>query len=322
MFSPRRTILDKIMVDAARAAGAQVREDFHVDEILVEGGRAVGVRGATAGGPEVVERARLVIGADGKHSIVARTMHARAYEQIPPRSMACYTYWAGVEVSGGEMYSLPRRSVGAWPTNEGLVMTYICWPIEEFETFRHDVEGNALATLDLAGDLGKRVREGTRAERFRTTPDTPNRFHHPYGPGWALVGDAGLVLDPITGQGISHAFRDAELLAGAVADGLGGRRPLEAALAGYVKARDDDTMPMYRFTTDLASFQAPRPEEQALFAALARKPAEAQRFIGVLGGAIPLAEYMTPKNMMRVLGAAGMARMVWQRMRGAGAAAG
>jgi 2-polyprenyl-6-methoxyphenol hydroxylase-like FAD-dependent oxidoreductase len=107
----------------------------------------------------------------------------------------------------------------------------------------------------------------------------------PYGPGWALVGDAGLVMDPITGQGIGDALRDAELLAEAVSAGLGGRRPLEAALAGYERARDRAVLPMYEFTGELASFAPLRAEQQALFAAGAGRQAEIDRFLGVLTGA-------------------------------------
>jgi hypothetical protein len=124
-------------------------------------------------------------------------------------------------------------------------MTYLAWPAARFDEFRRDVEGNFLRTLDTVG-LGERIRAGRRAERFRGTPDLPSYLRQPYGPGWALVGDAGLLMDPVTGQGISHAFRDAELLADAVADGLGGIRPLAEALRGYHRARD---VPPGRCTT-------------------------------------------------------------------------
>jgi 2-polyprenyl-6-methoxyphenol hydroxylase-like FAD-dependent oxidoreductase len=123
----------------------------------------------------------------------------------------------------------------------------------------------------------------------------------------ALVGDAGLVMDPITGQGIGDALRDAELLAGAVEAGLGGRQPLQAALAGYERARDRAAMPMYEFTTELASFAPPRAEQQALFAALAGRPAEIDRFLGVITGAVPLAEYLSLRNLLRLLGVRAMA---------------
>ena len=234
MCSPRRTLLDRVLVDAARAAGAEVRENFAVEEILGDG-QVTGIRGQEKGAPAVTEQARLVIGADGKHSLVAKAVDARAYRTRPPRSMAFYTYWAdvpardGSPAGTGEIYGRPGCAVGAWPTNDGLLMTYLAWPAARFDEFRRDVEGNFLRTLDTVG-LGERIRAGRRAERFRGTPDLPSYLRQPYGPGWALVGDAGLLMDPVTGQGISHAFRDAELLADAVADGLGGIRPLAEAL--------------------------------------------------------------------------------------------
>jgi 2-polyprenyl-6-methoxyphenol hydroxylase-like FAD-dependent oxidoreductase len=315
LFSPRRTVLDAILVDAAREAGAEVRERWTVDEIVRDGDAVTGVRGRSGTGTAVTERARLVVGADGKHSTVAAAVGAAVRKETAPRSVAAYTYWSGVELTGGEMYSRPCRAVGAWPTNDGLVLTYVAWPAAEFDDFRRDVEGNVVKTLDLAGDLGTRVRAGTRAERVRTTPDVPNAVRQAYGPGWALVGDAGVVMDPITGQGISHALCQAEWLADAVEAGLSGRLPLYKALAGYQKERDRQTRAMYDFTVQLASFQPPRPEEELLFAALAQRPAEVERFFGVLAGAVPMREYFAPGNLLRLVGARGLARMMVGRMR-------
>ena len=95
MCSPRRTLLDRVLVDAARAAGAEVRENFAVDEILGDG-QVTGIRGREKGAPAITEQARLVIGADGKHSLVAQAVGVGAYRTAPPRSIAFYTYWAGV----------------------------------------------------------------------------------------------------------------------------------------------------------------------------------------------------------------------------------
>jgi flavin-dependent dehydrogenase len=314
LYSPRRTVLDALLVDAAREAGAEVREGFHVDEVLVADGRAVGVRGHTTHGQPVTETARVVVGADGKHSLVARAMSARTGREVPARTVACYAYWADVPAAGGEIYSRRRRAVGAWPTNDGLLLTYVAWPVDELDAFRRDIEGNLLATLDQAGDLGERVRAGRRVERIRTTPDTPNVVRHPYGPGWVLVGDAGLVLDPITGQGIGNAFRDAELVADAIADGLDGG-DLDARLAGYAKARDAATLPMFEFTVDLAALAPAGVEQQVLFAALAAKPSEVDRFLSVLAGAVPLPEFQAPGNMVRLIGWRGMASIAWAKLR-------
>jgi 2-polyprenyl-6-methoxyphenol hydroxylase-like FAD-dependent oxidoreductase len=137
-------------------------------------------------------------------------------------------------------------------------------------------------------DLGERIVE--RADRFYGTADTGGRFHRPYGPGWALVGDAGLVLDPITGQGISDALRDAELLAEALLAG--------EPLARYQQRRDHATEAMYDFTAKLASFAPPEPEQVALFSAIAGNQPEIDRFLGVLTGSVPMAEYFASFERM------------------------
>jgi len=151
----------------------------------------------------------------------------------------------------------------------------------------------------------------------------PNAYRQPYGPGWALVGDAGLVMDPITGQGIGHALHDAESLAAAVIDGLGGARPLDEALATHHVARDARTRAMYDFTTDLASFR-PKPGGEMLFRSIARSQERIEEFLGVLAGAVPMAEYFTPRNLARIVGPREMAaagvRGVSDGLRGVAAA--
>jgi 2-polyprenyl-6-methoxyphenol hydroxylase-like FAD-dependent oxidoreductase len=301
LYSPRRTVLDKILVDAAREAGAEVRENFIVEQVGLAPGR---VTGREKGGARVTESARLIIGADGKHSLVAQTAGAAVTGAKPVLSMACYSYWEGVPLTGGELCGRDRRALGAWPTNDGLTMVYQAWPIAEFESFRGDVEGNAMRTIDAGGELGERIRAGRRVERFRATPDLPNVVRKPYGPGWALVGDAGLVLDPITGQGIGHAFRDAQLLADAVSSG----RPLHRALARYERVRNRATLPMFDFTAQLAALAPPGPEA-ALFAALAGRQEEIDRFFAMLAGVLPVKRFFSPPNLVRLVGLRGFARL-------------
>ena len=302
VYSPRRTLLDHVLVEAARAAGAEVREKFQVEELVHHGGRVCGIRGRVKGsGALIEERARFVVGADGKHSFVARAVGARTLHATPAQTFASYTYWDGVELGGGELYTLPGVSVGAWPTNGGLTMTFVSRPIAAFAEMRTDIEASLLAGLDRAGDLGQRVRAGRRAERIRATTDTPALIREPHGPGWALVGDAGLVMDPITGQGISHALIESELLAGALADG----RPL----AGYARERDKRIRPMYDFTARLASF-VPDPALPILLAAIAGRQSEIDRFLGVGTGSEPIPEYMSLPNMVRLVGLRGLARVI------------
>lgn len=120
-YCPRRTILDKLLVDAAAEAGAEIREGFAVEEILVEDGRVVGIRGGEPGGATVTERARVVIGADGRHSLVARAVGAAVYHERPAFAYAFYSYWSGLPMDGRmETYIGDRRGFGAIPTHDGL----------------------------------------------------------------------------------------------------------------------------------------------------------------------------------------------------------
>jgi 2-polyprenyl-6-methoxyphenol hydroxylase-like FAD-dependent oxidoreductase len=308
-----------LLVEAAREAGAEVRERFTVDGLVIEDGCVTGIRGREGHGATLAEQATLVVGADGRHSLVAREVAARAYHATVASSVAYYTYWSDVRLDAGEMVARDRRLIGLWPTNDGLVISYVAAPADEFDGFRADPEGSILGALDGARDLGQRVRAGARADRVYGTADLASRFHEAHGPGWALVGDAGVVMDPVTGQGIAHALRDAEWLADAISTGLGGPGPLDAALADHQARRDAALLPMYRFTADLASFAPPSVAQTLLMEALARRPAEVDRFLGVLSGATPIPEYFSPRNLLRLLGMRGMIRAAMGQRREAAA---
>ena len=233
-----------ILVEAAVAAGVELREHFSVEELLTDGDRVTGIRGHAAGGATVTEQARIVIGADGLHSLVARSVAGPRLQRDARAHLRLLHLLGAISPSeGAELYPRPDRMIVAGPTNDGLTLMIVFWPQAEFHAVRADIEGNFLTALDLAPGLAERVRAGKRAERFRGTADLPNLFRQPYGPGWALVGDAGYHKDPITAQGISDAFRDADLLTEAIDAGLSGRQPLAEALAGYQRQRDEAAAP-------------------------------------------------------------------------------
>jgi flavin-dependent dehydrogenase len=300
-YAPRRTVLDDILVKAAVAAGAELREEFAVHEVTTDAGRVDGIRGR-AGATVVTERARIVIGADGMHSVVAREVCAPAYNVKPPLACYYYTYWSGVPLAGAEYYVRPGRTFGAISTNDGLVCVPVAWTREEFPVYRANVEANYLKTLDLAPGLAERVRAGTRVERFYGTADVPNFFRQSHGPGWALVGDAGYHKDPITAQGISDAFLGADLLIEAVDDALSGRRPFDDALAEYQRRRDDAVSSMYDFTCQLAAQEPPPPELQQLFGALRGNERETNRFLGTIAGTVSIPEFFSEENRRRIVG--------------------
>ncbi|MFL5706330.1 MAG: NAD(P)/FAD-dependent oxidoreductase [Ktedonobacteraceae bacterium] len=308
IYAPKRTVLDKILVDAAVEAGAEMRENFTVKEILMEGERVIGIRGSTPSGPMVTEYARLVVGADGMRSLVARSVDAPMYATVQPESCGYYTYWSGVPLKGLEFYTRPQRTVIAFPTNDQHSAIFMEWPNREFHTFRANLEANYLKTIDdIAPDLAERVHAGKLAHRFMGTADLPNFFRKPYGPGWALVGDAGVHKDPITAQGITDAFRDSELLAQAIDAGFADRQPLDEALAGYERKRNEILMPIYEFIVEHATLEPFAPEFQQVMAALRGNQEATNRFFGVIQNTISWGEFFTPENLMQILGYANLA---------------
>lgn len=282
-YAPRRTVLDTILVDAAADAGAEIREAFTVDELVIDDGRVIGIRGRDRAGRAVAEHARVVIGADGVHSHVARAVRAAEYHAKPVLQWAAYSYWRDLPVDGLETYVRPDRGWAALPTNDGLTLLIVGWPAAEAAAYRADVEGNYLKTLELVPAFAARVRSATRVDRFHVG-GVPNVFRAPYGPGWALVGDAGYAKDPITAQGILDAFDDAERCAAALRDVFGGTRTFDDAMAAAHAARDDRALAIFELTTQLAMLEPPLPELQQLLATMAEDQGAMDDFVSVIAG--------------------------------------
>lgn len=300
IIAPRRRVLDTILVEAAVAAGAELRERFSVDEVLFEDGQVAGIRGHERGGASVTERARIVIGADGRHSTVAKEVGARAVVDRGTFCCGYYSYYSGVPLNGVELNPRPGRMITAFPSNDGLTVVFVLWPRDEFHTVRQDVEGSFLQALELAPSLAERVRAGTREERFSGTVDLPNFQRKAYGPGWALAGDALSHKDPILAQGIVDAFNDAAFVAAAVHDGLSGARPMEPALAEYEQRHLEASMPLFELTCEFATLQPPTPEMQQLLGSLAGNQEGINQFLGTIDGTVPLAEFYAPDNLARL----------------------
>jgi flavin-dependent dehydrogenase len=300
-YAPRRTVLDKILVDAADHAGAEVREGFSVDEILFDDhGTVVGIRGRDVAGATVTEHARVVVGADGWNSRVARAVRADRYDERPMRQTSYYTYWSGLPVDGMRTYIRPERGWGMFPTNDELTLVVLGWPQAEAAAYKADVEANYLKTLELVPDVAKRVAGASREARF-AGGSVPNFFRKPFGPGWALVGDAGYTKDPITAQGISDAFRDAELCTTALDQTLRGERSFDDAMAAYQHTRDVQALPIYEFTTQLATLEPPPAEVQQLLGGIDGNPDAMSAFVSVIAGTLSPVEFFDPTHIQSLL---------------------
>jgi 2-polyprenyl-6-methoxyphenol hydroxylase-like FAD-dependent oxidoreductase len=300
-YAPRRTVLDSILIRAAELAGVDVRTGYSVDEVVIENGVVVGVRGHRDGEPPLTERARVVIGADGWNSVVARAVDARQYNDKPVLENAFYTFWRDLPVDRFLTMIRGDRGIAAIPTNDDLTLVLTGCPFNQASSFRHDVEGNYMKAIELVPEFAERIRRATRVERF-TGGGVPNFFRVPFGPGWALVGDAGYTKDPITAQGISDAFRNAERCAAALHQALSGERSFNDAMGDYQRQRDEASLALYEFTTQMATLEPPPPEMQALLAATSRSQAAMDAFVSVTTGSMSPVEFFDPLNVARIMG--------------------
>jgi 2-polyprenyl-6-methoxyphenol hydroxylase-like FAD-dependent oxidoreductase len=294
-YAPRRQLLDKILLDAAAKAGAEVREGYTVDEVIVEDGTVTGIRSGSS-----VETARVVVGADGRNSVVAKTVQPAVYEDHPPLTVGYYSYWSNLPTDTFEAYSRPGRGWAVCPTNDDLTMVIGGWPQAELAEHRNDVEAALMATFATSPEFTERIRAAKREERL-VGMSVPNYFRAPYGPGWALVGDAGYSRDFITAQGITDAFLDAENLAAALDTSLSGAAPHDEALAGYQSTRDTRAMPVYQMTLGIASLQPPDEQMIGLVSAIAGKQPAMDAFARLNSGVTSPAEFFAPDNVAKLV---------------------
>lgn len=262
---PRRTVLDKILVDAAREAGAEVREGTIVESVIMENGAAVGIRGRVGDEP-FEERARVVVGADGRESFIARQVDAQAYNEVEGTTSGYYAYYKDFPAPTTELYMGGGRAMFVFPTNDDETCIGVEFFAARFPEFKSDIEGNIRKALETVPNLGARFAGATRNSKVMGLTPHKSFYRKPYGPGWALVGDAGYFRDPLLGQGINDAFRDADELALALDASLNGARAWDDALAGYEKQRNDATTMVYNLTALLCRDLDPSPETMAMMA--------------------------------------------------------
>jgi flavin-dependent dehydrogenase len=306
--APRHGRLDAVLAEAAVAAGAELRDRFAVVDYTRDGDRITGIVGRDARtGARATEQASIVVGADGRNSGLAHSVGATACESAPTATCWYFSYYSGVSCPGLELYARPDHVIFAFPTNDELVGLFVGYPSGDLARVRADVEANMLDAVDRIPGLGERIRAGDREERFYGATQLPNFIRTPHGPGWALVGDAGCHKDPFMALGICDALRDAELLADALGDGLGGRRPLDAALAGYERLRNAATLPDYHLNLAMARFEPIADDHRRLRAALRHDQESTNHFYRATQAMVGPETFFNDANLGRII-MAGAAR--------------
>ncbi len=251
LYAPRRSVLDRILVDAARASGADVRHGVAlVGLTFAHDRRVTGASIRDTRGAIYNVSADLVIGADGRHSSVARFVGADTYRRSQHNTATIYGYFSGLGNRGFRWFYRPGIGAGAIPTNDGLTCIFVGMAPERF---RQEIPAGTKAAFrkilrETSADFATEVSNATQLGPFRGFAGEVGYFRQSFGPGWALVGDAGYFKDPITAHGITDALRDAERLAQAVAS------PRAGAFRRYQEERDALSVELFEATEAIASF--------------------------------------------------------------------
>ena len=261
VVAPRRYVLDTIIAAAAERAGADVRLGVTMTGVQRDGrGRVTGISGHDRAGAPVDLGSRYVIGADGLSSRVARSVGASLNEARRAGGAAQYAYYADRQWAGMELFVAERSFAGVFPTHDGQACIWVCTPSADAKAARRRTGSREEAFGELlersAPQLAERLRHARRTSPVQGVLRQPNQVRQAFGPGWALVGDAGYYRDAVTAHGISDAFRDAELLAIALDQALSGGAEEATALALYQRQRDQALREIFEITCRLAAYPA------------------------------------------------------------------
>lgn len=255
-YAPRRYLLDSELCEAARDSGVEVREETSMKGLLRDDhGRVCGIR-ARRGSSTYPTTARYVIGADGHRSRVAELAGSTVRRSHPATNAIHYSYYEGIDAPGFWFQFTPGVNVGLVPTNDERCLVFAGRPSDLRQRFADDPDGEFMRLLRQGGDdLAALVGAGQRVERFYGTSGLPGFIRQAWGPGWALVGDAGYTRDPISAHGISDALRDAELCARAVDRALRDPGEENEAFDWFETLRDSLSARLFEESEALAGYE-------------------------------------------------------------------
>ncbi len=320
-YSIRRELFDTALFKhVAALPNIETRLGFTVTGLLWQGERVVGVRGHSEGGHPVQLRADMVVGADGIFSTVAEQVNAQKYDVIPPRTCVYYAYYSNVAAEDSEPTATLYYDTNAHfvfitsNSDSDLTVVSLTLPAAEFERARRDRETLHLECARRIPRMAERMRNAVRETPMYGVSPRESFYRTPFGPGWALVGDAGYYKDPLPGQGIHDALRSAELLSQAYIEyrrSAGAPGAWDNAFAKYQSTRDAETRPMYRLTDYYAQVERPRaPHERQLFRAITAMPDWSDRYVSMFNGVTDVKWFTSFPTPLRIV-----AEWRWRQLR-------
>jgi flavin-dependent dehydrogenase len=298
---PRRLDLDAILLEGAREAGAEVRTRCRVVGVLRDGERVAGVV-VEEGGERRELRAALVVGADGRNSTIAELVGAEEYNAYEGPRVAYWAYWPrppwyadDLRFAGGTMLRFDGTDARfVFPVNRDQLIIGFAFPNTPARTtaFKADLETNLVAKLRENPWFAPLV-EQAPISRVIGIVKAKFFFRRAVGPGWALVGDAGLFKDPTPGLGISDALRDARALARAVIAGS------DAELARYWRERDVASLPLFYFARDMGELSYDNPFNRLFYERLGKEPTANLRMLDILERRVSPYEAFRVRTVLR-----------------------
>ena len=303
-ISISRNLLDKILVDAAGAAGVTVRTRTSLSELCRDGGR---VNGVVLRGPkgQYTVRARLLVGGDGRNSKVSDLVGARTYNVTANQRFVYWAEFTGAQQTGPagvHHYRDGKKLTVAFPSDSDKFVVMVCPGLEDFSPFKRNLPDSYDAAVAACAPLRPLLADAQRVSRPIGTAYAPGYFRESAGPGWVLVGDAGHFKDPTLGQGISDALRQVERLADHLArTAMTDAAELDRSVRRWYRWRDTDATPMYWLGWDFAKSGVLGPLERALMACISADPHVRQQFVdGVLSHRVSPYEVIGPRLLLRV----------------------
>lgn len=303
-LSVRREVLDAILLDAARNAGAVVSERVRVTGLLRDGHRVSGVSVLTPSGEQSI-RAKLVIGADGLRSVVARRLGVARSLRWPKR-LALVTHYANVGDVGehGEMHVERDGYVGIADVGNGLTTVALVVPARRSREISGDRAAFLDAWLRARPHLAPRFAHATRATPVVATGPFASHARRAWAPGVALVGDAADFFDPFTGEGIYAALRGGELLSQWASEAIAARSESAArrALEAYDLARRREFGGKWLVERVIGAVVGAAPLINRAARGLSARKDLADLLIGVTGNFIPPREVISLGYLWGVFG--------------------
>ena len=291
---PRRYFLDEYLLNSAKEAGVDVRENTRFTDIIVDNNdsekrRIIGIEATTSSGMKLRVKAKLVIGADGKQSAFAKKLGLIYKDYRELSTFAYYGYFSGIDKDELSIHKKGQFGTAIYPTLDKTQMALVYGPTRLWRQFKVDAEKNFFNIFEYcAPEIMPLLRGGERVENFKAYGHMPAFQRESTGPGWVLIGDAASFKDQVTAMGITHSFRDAELLSSYIASSMSGEYELDEAIDKFQASRQLDYEAYFDLVCSVAEMNNYTVEDLKYFYGIKDKPSEINKFIAQFGDTLPL----------------------------------